>query len=267
MDNRPIGIFDSGLGGLTALRAFRELMPGEDIIYFGDTGRVPYGSRPAGQLRIMAQQDLDFLADKGVKAIIAACGTVSSIAPELLASYKLPTVGVVQAGAQALSKRCGSAPLGVIATVASINSGAYQRALAELCPQREVIAVACPEFVPLIESGHSAPDDALVRAAVERQLRPIKEGGAAALLLGCTHYGIIGAAIAEYLGAGVELVSASVSAAQRLSALLRDRDMTGGSGREIYYTSGSAEEFSRLAGALLKREERIYAEEVPVMEA
>ena len=170
MDNRPIGIFDSGLGGLTALRAFRELMPGEDIIYFGDTGRVPYGSRPAGQLRVMAQQDLAFLADRGVKAIIAACGTVSSIAPELLAGYKLPTVGVVQAGAQALSKRGGSAPLGVIATVASINSGAYQRALAELCPQREVIAVACPEFVPLIESGHSAPDDALVRAAVERQL-------------------------------------------------------------------------------------------------
>lgn len=266
MDNRPIGIFDSGLGGLTALRAFRELMPEEDIIYFGDTGRVPYGSRPAEQLRIMAQQDLDFLADKGVKAIIAACGTVSSIAPELLAEYKLPAVGVVQAGAQELSKHGGTGTLGVIATQASINSGAYRRTLAGLCPGREVIAIACPEFVPLIESGHSAPEDALVRAAVERQLRPIKAAGVTALLLGCTHYGIIGAAIANYLGAGVELVSASVSAARRLSGLLRDRDMTGGSGREIYYTSGSGEEFSRLAGALLGRE-GVSACEVPIMEA
>lgn len=266
MDNRPIGIFDSGLGGLTALKAFRELMPGEDIIYFGDTGRVPYGSRPAEQLRVMARQDLDFLADKGVKAIIAACGTVSSIAPEMIANYKLPSVGVVQAGAEELSKHGGKGPLGVIATVASIGSGAYQRTLAALCPEREVVAIACPEFVPLIESGHSAPDDPLVRSAVERQLKPIKDGRATALLLGCTHFGIIGAAIADYLGADVELVSASVSAAQRLSGLLRGRDMTGGSGREIYYTSGSGAEFSRLAGALLGRE-GIVASEVPTMEA
>lgn len=266
MDNRPIGIFDSGLGGLTALKAFRELMPQEDIIYFGDTGRVPYGSRPAAQLRVMARQDLDFLADKGVKAIIAACGTVSSIAPELLAAYKLPTVGVVQAGAGELSKHGGSGPLGVIATEASISSGAYQRTLKALCPEREVIAVACPEFVPLIESGHSAPEDPLVKAAVESALRPIKEGGATALLLGCTHYGIIGAAIAEYLGAGVELVSASVSAAESLSGLLKQREMTGGSGAETYYTSGSGEDFSRLAGALLGRA-GVAAREVPIMEA
>ena len=267
MDNRPIGIFDSGLGGLTALTAFRELLPEESIIYFADTGRVPYGSRPAGQLRVMAEQDLGFLAGKGVKAIIAACGTVSSIAPDLLEGYHLPTVGVVRAGSEELSKHGGDGPLGVIATVASINSGAYQRTLAGLCPGRQVIAVPCPEFVPLIESGHTGADDALVQAAVARQLRPIKEGGATALLLGCTHFGIIGQAIADYLGAHVELVSASASAAERLRALLKERDMTGGDGSETYYTSGSGEEFSRLAGALLGRRERIYAEEVPVMEA
>lgn len=266
MDNRPIGIFDSGLGGLTALRAFRELMPEEDIIYFADTGRVPYGSRPAGQLRVMAEQDLDFLAGKGVKAIIAACGTVSSIAPELLETYRLPAVGVVRAGAEELSKPGGGAPIGVIATVASINSGAYQKTLGELCPGRQVIAVPCPEFVPLIESGHSNPEDALVQAAVARQLRPIKEAGASALLLGCTHFGIIAQAIGNYLGGGVRLVSASASAAARLRELLIERDMTGGSGRETYYTSGSGEEFARLAGALLERSAGIRAEEVPPME-
>lgn len=267
MDNRPIGIFDSGLGGLTALSAFRALMPEEDIIYFADTGRVPYGSRPAGQLRVMAKQDLDFLAGKGVKAIIAACGTVSSIAPELLETYPLPAVGVVRAGAEALSRLGGDAPLGVIATAASISSGAYQKTLGALCPGRQVVAVPCPEFVPLIESGHSSADDALVQAAVARQLRPIKEAGVSALLLGCTHFGIIARAIADYLGGGVELVSASASAAARLQALLIEKDMTGGSGREQYYTSGSGEEFARLAGALLERKDRICAQEVPVMEA
>lgn len=266
MDNRPIGIFDSGLGGLTALRAFRELMPEEDIIYFADTGRVPYGSRPAEQLRVMAKQDLDFLADKGVKAIIAACGTVSSIAPELLEGYPLPAVGVVRAGAEALSRLGGNKPLGVIATVASISSGAYQKALSRLCPGRPVVAVPCPEFVPLIESGHSGAEDPLVQAAVARQLRPIKEAGVSAMLLGCTHFGIIAPAIAEYLGA-VALVSASASAAARLKELLTENGMTGGCGRETYYTSGSAEEFSRLAGALLERRSRVCAEEVPVMEA
>lgn len=267
MDNRPIGIFDSGLGGLTALQTFRELMPEEDIIYFADSGRVPYGSRPVEQLRRMAKQDLDFLAGKGVKAIIAACGTVSSTAPDLLDSFRLPTVGVVRAGAEELSRRGGDAPIGVIATVASISSGAYQKVLGELCPQRRVIAVPCPEFVPLIESGHSGAEDELVQAAVARQLRPMKGAGVSALLLGCTHFGIIETAIAAYLGGGTELVSASACAAARLRELLLDREMTGGSGREKYYTSGSREEFSRLAGALLSDGGAIQAEEVPVMEA
>lgn len=266
MDNRPIGIFDSGLGGLTALKAFRALMPGEDIIYFADSGRVPYGSRPADQLRRMAVQDMDFLADRGVKAIIAACGTISSTAPDLLAQYRLPVVGVMRAGAEELARTKGNAPLGVIATAASIDSSAYQRALRELCPGREIVAAACPEFVPLIESGHTAADDPLVRRAVRRQLSPIKEAGAAALLLGCTHFGIIEQALTGYLGDDVRLVSASACAAESLMALLTEREMTGGSGRETYYTSGSREEFSRMAEVLLGRDVAADTAAVPVME-
>lgn len=136
MDNRPIGIFDSGLGGLTAVKALRELLPEEDIVYFADSGRVPYGARPVEQLRRMAVQDMDFVANHGAKAIIAACGTVSSNAPDLLAGYRLPVFGVLRPGVEAMSRVPGSAPLGVIATAASIRSGAFQRSLEECCPGR-----------------------------------------------------------------------------------------------------------------------------------
>ena len=198
MDNRPIGIFDSGLGGLTAVKALRRLLPEENIVFFGDTGRLPYGAKTLEQLRRMAVQDLDRVSACGVKAILAACGTLSSNTPELLDAYPVPTFGVLRSSVKAMSQTEKSGPLAVIATAASIRSGAFARALQQRCPEREILAVPCPDFVPLIESGHIQPDDALLRDAVARYLEPVRDAGAAALLLGCTHYGIIDRALREY---------------------------------------------------------------------
>ena len=266
MDNRPIGIFDSGLGGLTAVKALRKLLPDENIVYFADSGRVPYGPRPAGQLRRMAVQDMDFVASKGAKAIIAACGTVSSNAPDLLDSYPVPVFGVLRAAVRAMSYVPGNRPLGVIATEASIKSGAFYAALQPACHGREILCIPCPEFVPLIESGHSAPEDELVKASVEKYLGPMREAGVSAVLLGCTHFGIIGRAISNFMGRDTQLVGAADCAAAELAEYLIRSGETGGSGTARYYTSGDPGEFSALAATFLGHELESAVEQAPVME-
>ena len=266
MDNRPIGVFDSGLGGLTAVKALHQLMPEENIIYFGDTGRMPYGPRSVEQLRRMARQDLAFVGSFGVKAVIAACGTVSSNAGDILESYPLPVVGVLKAGVNALARTGGRECAAVIATQASIDSGSFARAFAEAAPGRPLVSVACPALVPLIESGHTAPDDQALLAALEEYLGPIKQAGVSALLLGCTHYGIIEDAIRSVLGPEAALVCASESAARELQAVLTENQLTGGEGREEYYTSGSVEAFTAAASAFLGREIEGRVRQAPLME-
>ena len=255
MDNRPIGVFDSGLGGLTAVKALRELMPHENIIYFADSARVPYGPRPVAQLRRMAQQDMELVASFGVKAMIAACGTVSSNAADVLKAFEVPVFGVLEPGIAALCETQGDAPLGIIATEASIRSGSFTKAAEALCPGREIIGIPCPDFVTLIESGHSSADDELLKEAVERYLKPLKEAGAAALLLGCTHYGIISEAIENYLGKDVKLVSAARSAAEKICGYINGNGLCGGEGRTEYFTSGRKEDFDAAAGLFLGGEE------------
>lgn len=176
MNNKPIGVFDSGLGGLTAVRELRRIMPNENIIYFGDTGRMPYGGRPKQQIRTIARQNIAFAESFGVKAILAACGTISSNAPDILAENATYSIGVLTPGARELAGT-GKKRLGVIATKTSIESGAFQAELKRLCPDAEVTAVPCPEFVPMIESGHISADDALVADVVKRTLEPVKSAG------------------------------------------------------------------------------------------
>jgi len=253
MDNRPIGVFDSGLGGLTAVQALRELLPDENIIYFGDTARMPYGTKTVKALRQMALQDMELLASRDVKAIIAACGTVSSTAADVLSSFHLPVFNVVDASVRAMAEIEGSGPLGVIATRASIESGVFKRRITQLAPEKKVIAVPCQSFVELIESGHSAPDDPMVQDCVAQSLEPLRQQGISALLLGCTHFGYLSEAIRAYLGDEVKLVSASWCAAKSMSSYLKARAMTGGTGRVQYCTSGSAQEFSQRASQLMGR--------------
>ena len=176
MDNRPIGIYDSGIGGLTGLKALRRLLPGEDLVFFADTGRMPYGPRSREELCRIAGQDMDFLASFGVKAILAACGTISSAARPVLESYPIPAFGVLAPAVEAMAALPGERPLAVLATAASIESGQFTDPLRARCPGREIIGLACPEFAPMIEAGHIDREDAVLTAAAERPWPPCGDG-------------------------------------------------------------------------------------------
>ena len=159
MDTRPIGVFDSGLGGLTAVRQLRRLLPGEDIVYFGDTGRVPYGSRGHDVIVRYAQQDIRFLLSQNVKFIMAACGTVSSTYPSAeAAQLPVPYTGVIGAAARAAAAATKNKRIGVIGTAATIRSGSYATQLKDLVPGVQIFARACPLFVPLVENGYGNGD-------------------------------------------------------------------------------------------------------------
>ena len=248
MSKRIIGMFDSGLGGLTALQELRKLCPSEHIIYFGDTGRMPYGAKTPEQLHTIVRQNLDFLKGLGAEKIIIACGTASVNAGEIIAEYDLPVIGVVNPAVEAMAAVPGDRPLCIAATAASIFSGVYERSLREKGVTRELISVGCPDFVTLIESGHTSESDPLVIAAVEKYLHEAKEKKAAAVLLGCTHYGIIRKAIEYYLGPETLIVSASECTARFASQSMNTE--AGAEGSVTYYTSGSPELFAELAGSI-----------------
>ncbi len=263
MDNRPIGVFDSGLGGLTGLAELRRLMPEENIVYFGDTGRLPYGEKTLAQLRVMAGQNLSLMERHGVKTILVACGTLSSNTPELLDAFPIPTIGVLRPSVAAMAAIPGDGPLGILATAATIRSGAFERALRAACPGREIIPVPCPELVPLIETGHAAPEDPLLQAAAARYTAPLQN--AAAVLLGCTHYGIVEEALRRCLPAETVLVSAAACGAAAVREHLEAHGLRGGEGEEQYLTSGDPAAFEASASLLLGRSIAGRVRPVPVM--
>ena len=264
MDNRPIGVYDSGVGGLTGLKALRRMLPGEDYVFFADSGRMPYGPRPRAELCRIAEQDMDFLAAFGVKAILAACGTISSAARPVLAAYPIPAFGVVDPSVDALAAVPGTGPLGILATEASIASGLFTEPLRARCPGREIIGLPCPAFAPLIEAGHIRSDDPLLRDSVARALAPVRGVGFAALLLGCTHYGIIEDAIRDFLG-DVPLLSAADCGARALRDHLVQNGLTGGGGSLRCFVSGDLRQFETFAGAYLEPGP-VHAERAPIME-
>ncbi len=263
MDARPIGVFDSGLGGLTSLLELRRRMPEENIVYFGDTGRLPYGEKTLAQLRVMARQDLELIAGQGVKAILVACGTLSSNTPELLEGFPVPCVGVLRPSIRAMAETLGDGPLGIIATAATIRSGAFARALAEACPGREILPVPCPRLVPLIESGHTDPEDPELLDAAAEYTAPLRH--ASAVLLGCTHYGIVADALRRFLPEKTALISAAACGAAAIHELLEKEGLRGGNARERYLVSGDPEAFVRSASLLLGRDLAGLVQGVPVM--
>ena len=254
MDPRPIGVFDSGLGGLTALRELRKILPGEDLIYFGDTGRVPYGSKGRETILRYARQDVAFLRTFDLKAVIIACGTVSANAlAELTVENDLPIFGVVGPAARAAVAATGQGKVGLIGTAASIRSGAYEKEMAALDPAVKVYAKACPLFVPLVENGRFRPGDKVVELVAEEYLASLRAEGVDTLVLGCTHYPLLAEVIGQTMGQEVKLIDTGATCADHAAQWLGERDMlsdrTKGSCR--YFVSDSTEDFARLAGLFL----------------
>ena len=246
MDTRPIGVFDSGLGGLTAVRQLLARLPREHIIYFGDTGRVPYGTRGDAVIEKYAGEDCRFLLRRDVKLIIAACGTVSSVAPHVLSGLPVPAIGVVEPAAKAAAAATKNGRIGVIGTAATVRSRSFAKKIEAIDPSLQVFSQACPLFVPLVENGWIDPADEITRLTAERYLTTLKENGVDTLIMGC----------AAVLGDGVTLIDAGEEAAKACEAILRDRDALGApdaqGGCEFYITD-RPQNFAAVAEMFLGR--------------
>ena len=253
-DSQPIGMFDSGFGGLTVARAVIDLMPNEDLVYIGDTGRYPYGPRPMDEVLGFAREIAwSLVNDHGAKVIVVACNTAAAAAfTQLSEELPVPVISVVEPGARALSLATRSGRVGVIGTVGTIGSGAYQRALADVNPSLDLVAAACPGFVEFVERGQTSGDEIILLA--ERLLAPVVGAGVDSLLLGCTHYPYLSRVIGDVMGPGVVLVSSADETAFALAKLMRDLGM--GShparrGTHTFLSSGDVEWFADLGRRLL----------------
>lgn len=214
-----IGIFDSGIGGLTVLQQISRLLPREHLVYLGDTARFPYGTKSPEVVKQYACENTDFLVACGLKMLVVACNTASAVALEVLrARYQMPVIGVIEPGAQEAVRRSKNRRVGVIGTEATIASGAYTRALRALDPEVEVYTRACPLFVPLVEEGWV--ENEVARATVALYLHSFRHSGIDVLILGCTHYPLLKPAIAEFLGERVALVDSAEETARVVRATL-----------------------------------------------
>ena len=253
-DERPIGMFDSGFGGLTVARALIDLVPGEDLVYVGDTGRYPYGPRPLEEVRDFAHQISRWLVDEhDVKLVVVACNTATAAAlDELQADLPVPVVGVIEPGVASLVLATRNGRVGVIGTVGTISSGAYQREVASAAPHLELTCAACPGFVEFVERGETRSDQ--VHVLAERLLAPIVAADVDALLLGCTHYPFLARTLADVLGREVVLVSSADETAFRVRAMLESTLEPAGReapGTQRWFSSGDVEVFCELGARLL----------------
>lgn len=249
-------MFDSGFGGLTVARAVMDLLPGEDLVYLGDTGRYPYGPRDLKEVRGFAEQITAHLVEAyDVKVVVVACNTAAAAALDVLVEQcPVPVLGVIEPGARALTQTTSSGRVGVIGTVGTIASGAYQHAVQEASSERAITltCAACPGFVEFVERGETDSEQVYVLA--ERLLDPVRAMGVDALLLGCTHYPFLARTIGDVMGRDVVLVSSADETAFALKALLEDEALQadpGGAGTHRWVSTGDAEEFARLGRRLL----------------
>ncbi len=260
MSDGPLGVFDSGLGGLTVVRALRARCPHESVVYLGDTARVPYGTRSAETVIKYALGCARVLEKRGVKALIVACNTVSAVALDALrVELDLPVLGVILPGARAAVAAAGGGPIGVLATTGTVASGAYPRAISALSTRAEVIAQPAPLLVPLAEEGWV--DGEVPRLVARRYLTPVIERGARAIVLGCTHFPLLRAVIeaeAQALaGRPVTIVDSGEAAALDVETFLRERDLGAPAGRtgslELWVTD-LPKSFSEVASRFLGHE-------------
>ena len=253
--DQPIGVFDSGFGGLTVARALIDLLPNENLVYFGDTDRYPYGPRSLGQLLGFARQIAQWLVDEaGVKAIVVACNTASAAAlKELQAECPVPVIGVIEPGVRAAIGATVQGRVGVIGTVTTISPGAYQQAFASVDPSVDLLCAACPGFVEFVERGETASDQALVLA--ERLLAPVRDAKVDSLLLGCTHYPFLARTISRVMGRDVTLVSSADETAFAVRRAILDGTIPKREQRTStnhrWVSSGDASRFQQIGEQLL----------------
>lgn len=244
--NHPIGVFDSGIGGLTVVAALRRALPGERILYVGDTARVPYGGKSAETVTRYAREISDLLIGEGASMIVVACNTASALAvPELSPACTVPMVGVLEPGAAAAVKATRSGNIGVIGTRATIGSDAYGKAIRRLASDAVVIAESCPLLVPLIEEG--LLDDPVTDAVLHRYLEPMLSRGIDTLVLGCTHYPLLKSAIRRICGESVTLVDSAENCAKAVAQLLSMRAATSADPRLDILLTDPSEGFLRIA--------------------
>lgn len=253
MDNRSIGVFDSGLGGLTVMKEIMNEFPNENIVYFGDTGRVPYGSRSKETIIKYSMSDVRFLESNDVKFIVIACGTASSVALDILKNESTtPIVGVVDATSEAAVRATKNNKVGIIGTSGTIKSGSYESIIKK--HNIKTFSKACPLFVPLVENGHF--DSPVARLVIEEYLTPIRNEGVDTLILGCTHYPHLKKAIGEFMGENVTLIDPGVELARSLKQQF-DKEMYHSEEKDVeqykYFVSDSVEGFESLASAFLDK--------------
>ena len=271
-DQRPLGVFDSGIGGLTVARELLRQLPGERLVYLGDTARTPYGNKTPQTLVRFALEIGRFLKHKGVKMLVVACNSSSAYSlPALRRSLGIPVVGVIEAGARAAVGRGKGQRVGVIGTRATVRSGAYQKAIHALEPSAKVIAEACPLFVPIVEEGWAG--HALARQAAAEYLLPLKRQGVKSVVLGCTHYPLLKPVIARVLGKDIALVDSARETAREVKELLQSSGLASSrksvpfDGHQFFVTD-LPDQFSvlgrRFLGRPLKRLRQVRLAELPV---
>ena len=251
----PIGVFDSGVGGLTVAREVMRNLPKEDIVYFGDTARVPYGSKSKDNIIRYSRQIIHFLQTKGVKAIVIACNTASALALDTVKDeFDIPIIGVVEPGARAALTVTENKKIGVIGTEATVRSSMYEKIMEGINPEVSVIAKACPLFVPLVEEGfkkHQVTDE-----IIDYYLADLKKSDIDTLILGCTHYPLLRSKIREYVGEKITLVNPAYETAMDLKRILQEMDMEnpdieGDHGSYSFYVSDAADKFKQFANSIL----------------
>lgn len=256
MDNRPIGVFDSGLGGLTVLQSCRDVMPKESFIYLGDTARYPYGTKSAETIRRYAIECAKFLEARDIKLLIVACNTASSYAiPDLVELIEVPVIGTIEPAVSKAIDASTSGRIGVIGTEATISVGVYERALHAFRPTLNVSSYSCPLFVPIVENGLFT--GSVVDGIVEMHLKDLKSDNVDSLILGCTHYPFLLPSIQRFLGDGVRMITCSDAVADGTKKVLErksaEADPTKKGGVE-YFVTDEVQRFSRLGSLLLKED-------------
>ncbi|WRS26615.1 glutamate racemase [Oscillospiraceae bacterium MB08-C2-2] len=257
MDSRPIGVFDSGVGGLTAVKELQKLLPSEEIVYLGDTGRVPYGTRSRETIIRYAKQDIAYLRRQDVKLLVVACGTVSSNLDEAHLEeigLAIPWTGVVVPATRTACRTTRNGRVGLIATPATVRSGAYEKNARQIAPEIQVISQACPLLVPLAENGLVEKDNPISRLTLEMYLKPLAQADIDTLILGCTHYPLFYEAIAEIMGPAVTLIDSGAEAARETRRLLEQHDLLTSrkeEGTARYCVTDTVERFAEVAAIFL----------------